>query len=96
MNDKISQSLFDKFLIDPLKEWINSKLVNLGNWLIVNGMEVITITAIVIIITMGLKIFIQIILMRKDRDDMKTYGIIYLTTVIYSIIRLFWRVVWNV
>lgn len=68
----------------PMQMWFNDKLY----WLKVNSIDLIEVIALAIIVSVALKMFIY-----KKKSDVP---VIYFTVVIYTILRLFWRVVLHV
>jgi hypothetical protein len=64
--------------------WFDDKLY----WLKVNSIDLIEVIALAIIVSVALKMFIY-----KKKNDVP---VIYFTVVIYTVLKLFWRVVLHV
>ena len=75
--------------IGVIQDYFDKNLISLGEWLKPNVIDLIMLVAIVVIVSVGLKMFFY-------HNSKKDFPIIYFTLVIYSIIRLFWRVVLHV
>ena len=84
----IQDNMWDKYVASPVIDWFNVKIANTGEWLKINVLDLCGIIVLAIIISTGLKMFIV-----KKEKDIPT---IYYTIVIYTIIRLFWKVVLHV
>jgi hypothetical protein len=86
----VPENWIDQFFYNnitlPMHIWWAEKMENFKY----NSLDIITVVAIVLIATFGLKMFV----FSKTRE--KDVGIIWFTVVFYTIARLYWRVVLNV
>jgi hypothetical protein len=87
--DKKVDSIWEKYIFNPIEKRISLRLETMQDWLKDNSLDIIGLIAIVIITSIGLKMFLY---HKKEKDG----TIIYTTIVCYTVIRLFWRVIFHV
>jgi hypothetical protein len=80
---------WDRLVAEPVKNFVNSKIYEITTELKYGIPDIAELIAITIIISIALKMFL---FPNKGKDG----SIIYTTIVAYTILRLFWRVKFNV
>ncbi|OPZ95106.1 MAG: hypothetical protein BWY74_00072 [Firmicutes bacterium ADurb.Bin419] len=81
--------MFDKYISQPVKEFFGEKLSQLGEWLKINSLDLLTVIFVVFLVYWGYKAFFFEI----KEDDLRN---IFIAVMGFTIIRLFWRVILHV
>lgn len=83
---------WDANISQPITDWFNKQLANIGDFIKVNLIEVIFVVSVSALIYAGIRLFFS----TKKETEEYAFNIIYITISGFTIARLFWKVVFHV